>query len=122
VDSTQILLSDGSGLSSSNLVSPLAFTQLLRFMRRHPRYLTFAAGLPQAGANGSLRNRFMATPLAGRVRAKTGSISRVNSLSGYIELGTGRNLIFSVQANHHAQPTKPMLAAIDSIVVEMGRR
>jgi serine-type D-Ala-D-Ala carboxypeptidase/endopeptidase (penicillin-binding protein 4) len=122
VDSTQISLSDGSGLSSSNLVSPLAFTQLLRFMRRHPRYSTFVAALPQAGANGSLRNRFMATTLAGRVRAKTGSISRVNSLSGYIELGTGRNLTFSVQANHHAQPTKPMLAAIDSIVVEMGRR
>jgi serine-type D-Ala-D-Ala carboxypeptidase/endopeptidase (penicillin-binding protein 4) len=122
VDSTQISLSDGSGLSSSNLVSPLAFTQLLQFMRRHPRYSTFAAALPQAGTNGSLRTRFLATPLAGRVRAKTGSISRVNSLSGYIELGQGRSLTFSVQANHHAEPTRVMLAAIDSIVVEMGRR
>jgi len=122
VDSSQISLSDGSGLSSSNLVSPLAFTQLLRFIRKHPRYATFAAGLPQAGNTGSLRNRFVGTPLAGRVRGKTGSISRVNSLSGYIELGPGRTLIFSVQANHHAQPSRPILAAIDSIVVEMGRR
>ncbi|HEV2085486.1 MAG TPA: D-alanyl-D-alanine carboxypeptidase/D-alanyl-D-alanine-endopeptidase, partial [Gemmatimonadales bacterium] len=61
VDSTQFSLSDGSGLSSSNLISPLAFTQLLRFMRRHPRYGTFAAGLPQAGLVGSLRNRFLGT-------------------------------------------------------------
>jgi D-alanyl-D-alanine carboxypeptidase/D-alanyl-D-alanine-endopeptidase (penicillin-binding protein 4) len=121
IDSTQISLSDGSGLSSSNLISPLAFTQLLRYMRRHPRFASFAAGLPQAGATGSLKTRFLGTPLAGRVRAKTGSISRVNSLSGYIELDRGRFLTFSVQANHHAQPTRPMLAAIDSIVVEMGR-
>ncbi|HEY3011218.1 MAG TPA: D-alanyl-D-alanine carboxypeptidase/D-alanyl-D-alanine-endopeptidase [Gemmatimonadales bacterium] len=120
VDSTQFSLSDGSGLSSSNLVSPLAFTQLLRFMRRHPRYSTFAAGLPQAGLVGSLRTRFQGTPLAGRVRAKTGSISRVHSLSGYIELGGGRALTFSVEANHHAEPSATMLAMIDSVVVEMG--
>ncbi|MGH9893539.1 MAG: D-alanyl-D-alanine carboxypeptidase, partial [bacterium] len=110
-----------SGLSSSNLVSPLAFTSLLRFIRRHPHYPTFAAGLPQAGSTGSLRNRFLGTPLAGKVRGKTGSISRVHSLSGYLELSRGRNLIFSVQANHHAQPTRTMLAAIDSLVVEIGR-
>jgi D-alanyl-D-alanine carboxypeptidase/D-alanyl-D-alanine-endopeptidase (penicillin-binding protein 4) len=120
VDSTQFSLSDGSGLSSSNLVSPLAFTQLLRFMRRHPRYASFAAGIPQAGVVGSLRTRFLGTPLAGRVRAKTGSISRVQSLSGYIELG-GRTLTFSVEANHHAEDGRTMLAAVDSVVVELGR-
>ena len=122
VDSTQISLSDGSGLSSSNLVSPLAFTQILRYIRRHPRYATFAAGLPQAGGTGSLKSRFVGTPLAGRVRAKTGSISRVNSLSGYIEIDRGRVLTFSVQANHHAQPSRGILAVIDSVVVEMARR
>jgi serine-type D-Ala-D-Ala carboxypeptidase/endopeptidase (penicillin-binding protein 4) len=121
IDSTQFSLSDGSGLSSSNLVSPLAFTQLLRYIRRHPRYATFAAGLPQSGLAGSLRNRFLGTPLAGRVKAKTGSISRVHSLSGYIELG-GRTLTFSVLANHHAQPSRIMLAAVDSLVVEMAKR
>ena len=122
VDSTQFSLSDGSGLSSSNLISPLAFTQLLRFMRRHPRYGTFAAGLPQAGLVGSLRNRFLGTPLAGRVRAKTGSISRVLTLTGYIDLDHGRTLTFSVLANNHAQPGRALLAVIDSVVVEMSKR
>jgi len=122
LDSTQFSLSDGSGLSSSNLVSPLAFTQLLRFMRRHPRYGTFAAGLPQAGQVGSLQTRFVGTRLAGRVRAKTGSISRVQSLTGYIEPDPGRTLTFSILANNHAQPTRAMLAVIDSVVVEMSRR
>jgi D-alanyl-D-alanine carboxypeptidase/D-alanyl-D-alanine-endopeptidase (penicillin-binding protein 4) len=120
-DSTQFSLSDGSGLSSSNLVSPLTFTQLLRFMRRHPRAISFTAALPVAGLAGSLRNRFLGTPLAGRIRAKTGSIARVQSLSGYIELGGGKSLTFSIQANHHAESGRTMLNAIDSVVVDMAK-
>lgn len=119
VDSTQFALADGSGLAADNLVSPVAFTQLLRFIRRHPRYATFAAGLPQSGQRGSLRTRFIGTALEGKVRAKTGSISRTNTLSGYIELESGRVLTFSVQANHHAAGGRAALARIDSIVVEM---
>ncbi len=110
-----------SGLSASNLVSPLAFTELLRFIRQHPHWATFAAGLPQAGNTGSLRNRFRGTPLEGKVRAKTGSISRVNTLSGFVELDGGKGLVFSVQANHHTQPTRAILAQIDSVVVDMAR-
>jgi D-alanyl-D-alanine carboxypeptidase/D-alanyl-D-alanine-endopeptidase (penicillin-binding protein 4) len=122
IDSTQISLSDGSGLSSVNLVSPRAFTQMLRFIRRHPRWPTFAAGFSQSGNTGSLRNRFKNTPLEGRVWAKTGSISRVNTLSGIIEPERGRRLFFSIQANHHTLPGRQILAQIDSIVVEMGKR
>jgi D-alanyl-D-alanine carboxypeptidase/D-alanyl-D-alanine-endopeptidase (penicillin-binding protein 4) len=122
IDSTQISLSDGSGLSSVNLVSPYAFTQLLRFIRRHPRWPTFAAGLPQSGQTGSLRNRFKGTPLEGRVWAKTGSISRVHTLSGIIETPRRKRLYFSIQANHHTLPGRVILAQIDSIVVEMGKK
>jgi D-alanyl-D-alanine carboxypeptidase/D-alanyl-D-alanine-endopeptidase (penicillin-binding protein 4) len=121
IDSTEFELSDGSGLSSANLISPLAFTRLLRFIRAHPRYATFAPGLPQSGGTGNLRTRFTGTPLAGRVRAKTGSIAGVNTLAGYIERPDGRHLTFAVQLNHHAQPSRAVLAAIDSVVVEMGR-
>lgn len=122
IDSTQVSLSDGSGLSSVNLVSPRAFTQMLRFIRRHPRWQTFAAGFPRSGNTGSLRNRFKNTPLEGQVWAKTGSISRVNTLSGIIEPTSGRRLFFSIQANHHTVPGRQILAQIDSIVVEMGKK
>jgi D-alanyl-D-alanine carboxypeptidase/D-alanyl-D-alanine-endopeptidase (penicillin-binding protein 4) len=122
IDSTQIALSDGSGLSSTNLVSPLAFTKLLAWMRRHRGYATFEPGLPLAGRHGSLRNRFVGTPLEGRVRAKTGSISRVNTLAGYLEQPDGKVLTFAVMANHHAQRGSRMLAQIDSIVVDLSRK
>jgi D-alanyl-D-alanine carboxypeptidase/D-alanyl-D-alanine-endopeptidase (penicillin-binding protein 4) len=121
VDSTQFALSDASGLAANNLVSPRAFTQLLAFMRRHPSYERFAAGLPQSGNTGSLRRRFVGTPLEGRVRAKTGSISRVNTLSGYVERADGTVLVFSVQANHHTLGSTRMIAAIDSVVAELAR-
>jgi D-alanyl-D-alanine carboxypeptidase/D-alanyl-D-alanine-endopeptidase (penicillin-binding protein 4) len=121
VDSTEFRLVDGSGLASGNLLSPLAFTRILRYIRKHPRAQTFLAGLPQAGGVGSLRSRFLGTPLAGRVRAKDGSIGGVNSLSGFIERPDGRVLTFSVQANHHAQSGRAVIAQIDSVVVEMGR-
>jgi D-alanyl-D-alanine carboxypeptidase/D-alanyl-D-alanine-endopeptidase (penicillin-binding protein 4) len=121
IDSTEFSLSDGSGLSSANLISPLAFTRLIRYIRGHPRYATFAPGLPQSGGVGNLRTRFLRTPLEGRVRAKTGSITGVNTLAGYIERPDGKVLTFAVQINHHAQPSRVVLAAIDSVVVEMAR-
>ena len=121
VDSTQFAVTDGSGLASNNLVSPLAFTQILRFIRRHPHAQTFLAGLPQSGKKGSLKNRFTGTPLAGRVQAKTGSISRVNTLSGYVDMGRGRTWTFSIMANNHAAGGGRTIARMDSVLVEIAR-
>jgi len=128
VDSTQFLLHDGSGLSAKNLVSPLALAKTLAFIRTHPRYQTFEAGLPRGGSPGTLRTRFEGTDLAGRVRAKTGSIGQVNTLSGFIEqrADTGHvarspSRVFSVQANHHTLGGRAMTRAIDSLVVEIAR-
>jgi D-alanyl-D-alanine carboxypeptidase/D-alanyl-D-alanine-endopeptidase (penicillin-binding protein 4) len=121
IDSTAFDLQDGSGLSAGNLVSPRAFVQLLSYMYRHPRRAPFIAGLPRAQQRGSLLRRFAGTPLEGRVLAKTGSISRVNTLSGYIEKADGRVITFSIQANAHDISNREMLAQIDSIVVQLAR-
>ncbi|MFZ5624908.1 MAG: D-alanyl-D-alanine carboxypeptidase/D-alanyl-D-alanine endopeptidase [Gemmatimonadota bacterium] len=120
VDSTQFRVTDGSGLSTSNLLTPLALVTVLRYLRQHPSFDTFAAGLPRSGQVGSLRRRFVDTPLEGKVRAKTGSINGVNTLAGYIELPE-RTLTFAVMVNHHTAPSREMLAAIDSVVVRLAR-
>ena len=121
IDSTAFALEDGSGLAAGNLVTPRAFTQLLAFMHRHPRGAPFLAALPRSGQPGSLLKRFVGTPLEGKVVAKTGSIDRVNSLSGYVERPGGRTITFSIQANAHAVPYAQMLTQIDSVVVEIGK-
>src|SRR6266581_3899022 len=112
IDSTAFALEDGSGLAAGNLVTPRAFAQLLAYMHRHPKGAPFLAALPHAGQPGSLLRRFVGTPLEARVIAKTGSIDRVNSLSGYVERADGRTISFSVQANSHAVPYSQMLAQI----------
>ncbi len=121
VDSTEVSQSDGSGLSAQNLVAPAAFVRILSWIRRHPRYEVFAAGLPRSGQAGSLRSRYVGTPLEGQVVAKTGSIAGVNTLSGYVTRPDGRTLVVSIQANHHTLGARAMIAAIDSIVVAIGK-
>jgi D-alanyl-D-alanine carboxypeptidase/D-alanyl-D-alanine-endopeptidase (penicillin-binding protein 4) len=122
IDSTAFSLEDGSGLAAGNLVSPDAFTKLLGYMYRHPKRAPFLAALPRSGQPGSLMRRFIGTPLEGRVVAKTGSIDRVNTLSGYIERPDGRVVIFSIEANGHALSGRAVLAQIDSVVVEIGKQ
>ncbi len=121
VDSTAFAVVDASGLAKNNLVAPRAFTQLLAFLKNHPNNAGFMRGLPRSGQRGSLKDRFKGTPIEGRVMAKTGTVSRVNALSGYVERPKGGTLVFSVIANNHTVGSRAILAQIDSIVVEMAR-
>jgi D-alanyl-D-alanine carboxypeptidase/D-alanyl-D-alanine-endopeptidase (penicillin-binding protein 4) len=121
LDSTEFSLQDGSGLASNNFVTPLAFTRLLAYARKHANFAAINAGLPQSGKPGTLKDRFAGTPAATAVHAKTGSISGVNTMSGYVERADGKVLVFSVMANHHTLGGARMTAAIDSVVVELAR-
>jgi D-alanyl-D-alanine carboxypeptidase/D-alanyl-D-alanine-endopeptidase (penicillin-binding protein 4) len=120
VDSTQVHLSDGSGLAATNLIAPTALIRLLAYMRHHPRASVFLRGFPVAGRSGSLRNRLARSPLEGRVAAKTGTLTGVNGLAGYVERPRGGPLIFAILANHHTLGNA-MIGVIDSVVAEIGR-
>ena len=121
-DSTQFSLRDGSGLSHVNVVSPMTFARLMLYMRTHPNFATFENALPVSGRSGTIRNRMVGTAVEGRVKAKTGSIFRVNAYSGYDTLPNGTTRIFSIQTNNHDLGGSAMIARIDSLVVEIGKR
>lgn len=122
IDSTQFSLRDGSGLSHVNVVSPLTFARLLLWLRTRPAFPWFENALPVAGKSGTVRNRMLGTAVEGRVQAKTGSIFRVNAFSGYVTMPDGRIRIFSIQTNNHDLGGAAMIARIDSLVVEIGKR
>ncbi|MGH7559742.1 MAG: D-alanyl-D-alanine carboxypeptidase/D-alanyl-D-alanine endopeptidase [Gemmatimonadales bacterium] len=122
LDSTQLAPRDGSGLSHGNVVSPMAFAKLLLWMRRHPNFAAFADALPVAGRSGTIERRMVATPVEGRVFAKTGTIFRVNALSGYVTLPKGRIRVFSILTNNHDLGGAAINRQIDSLVVEIGRQ
>jgi D-alanyl-D-alanine carboxypeptidase/D-alanyl-D-alanine-endopeptidase (penicillin-binding protein 4) len=121
VDSTMFDLADGSGLSTWNLVAPRAFVQILSRMRSSRSAAGFLAAFPVAGQSGTLKGRFSDGRLAGRVRAKTGSINRVNSLSGWLELPGGRTWTFSILLDNHTAETREALARIDAVVAALAR-
>ena len=121
VDSTGFDLADGSGLSTWNLVSPRAFVRLLLSMAEHPRAGVFLDALAVAGRTGTLEHRFAETRLAGRVRAKTGSITHVHTLAGYLERPNGRPWTFAIELNDHTGAERDALARIDAIVAALER-
>jgi D-alanyl-D-alanine carboxypeptidase/D-alanyl-D-alanine-endopeptidase (penicillin-binding protein 4) len=93
--------------------------QILLAMRGHPQFRNFFEALPVAGSSGTLRARYRANGLRGRVRAKTGSIANVNTLSGYLETGSG-TWTFSIQLNNHATGNREALKRIDQIVAAIA--
>ncbi|WP_243299311.1 D-alanyl-D-alanine carboxypeptidase/D-alanyl-D-alanine endopeptidase [Bacillus litorisediminis] len=93
------LQKDGSGLTRLNHISPQAYIQLLNGMYDSPAGNRFISYLPIAGVDGTLRNRMKGTAAEGNVKAKTGSMSGVNSLAGYVTTKDGKTLAFSIMCN-----------------------
>ncbi|WP_433244146.1 D-alanyl-D-alanine carboxypeptidase/D-alanyl-D-alanine endopeptidase [Streptosporangium sp. CA-135522] len=95
---------DGSGLSRVDGLTPGGITNLLIALRSKPWFSTWYGALPIAGdpgrmVGGTLRSRMRGTPAAGNVHAKTGSLTGVTSLSGYVTSADNEPLVFSVMLN-----------------------
>ncbi|AHJ26500.1 D-alanyl-D-alanine carboxypeptidase/D-alanyl-D-alanine-endopeptidase [Nodularia spumigena CS-584] len=117
VDPTSYILVDGSGLSRKNLISPQALVQTLQAMVKSPQAELFRASLPVAGVSGTLKNRLGDTSAVGIVQAKTGTMTGVVSLSGYVNSPNYQPLAFSIIVNHSEQPARIVRQSMDEIVV-----
>jgi len=90
-------LADGSGLSLYNYLSAEAQVALLRYAWQSPNiFQTLFPTLPIAGEDGTLKRRMQDTPAQGRVWAKTGTVSGVSALSGYLVAPNGHYIAFSI--------------------------
>jgi serine-type D-Ala-D-Ala carboxypeptidase/endopeptidase (penicillin-binding protein 4) len=117
VDRSGYHLVDGSGLARRNLVSPTALVQTLQGMAAHPTRKVFQTSLPIAAHSGTLTNRFRNTAAAGIVQAKTGTITGVATLSGYIRPKNYRPIAFSILLNQSTLPATQNRETIDAIVL-----
>ena len=98
----EVGLRDASGLSPLDRVQPVAITSLLTKAAQADRFGAVLSGLPVAGFDGTLADRYRAGPTqaaAGEVRAKTGTLNGVSALAGLVVTRDGRLLAFDVTAD-----------------------
>jgi D-alanyl-D-alanine carboxypeptidase/D-alanyl-D-alanine-endopeptidase (penicillin-binding protein 4) len=120
IDSTAVWLSDGSGLSAQNLLTPQAIIQLLDHARGQPWGTVYLQAMAQPGESGTLERRL--TEFKGRLFAKTGSVTHVNTLSGYLYADDGRELLFSIMTNATGWPAAEVRRAMDRVVRAVAAR
>ncbi|HVG33190.1 MAG TPA: D-alanyl-D-alanine carboxypeptidase/D-alanyl-D-alanine-endopeptidase [Pyrinomonadaceae bacterium] len=117
IGATDVILTDGSGLSRRDLVTANSTVQLLIYMSRHRYGAVFREALPIAGVDGTLRNRMKGTLAAGNVRAKTGTLSSVATLSGYVTSAAGERLVFAIMLNNYPESSLMSRNHLDNIAV-----
>ncbi len=110
---------DGSGLSRDDSRPPREWAELLVAARSQPWFDEMVGGLAVAGRTGTLANRFLGTPAAGNVRAKTGSVRETRALSGYVTTAGGRHVVFSLVVNSNPVPAA-VIPAIDNVVAAIA--
>lgn len=121
VERNEILLRDGSGMSHKTLISSNNIAQLLYVVQGESWFNAFKYSLPVAGeedrfVGGTLRHRLTSAPAKGNVTAKTGLITGVSTLSGYVKSKDEEELIFSFLINNHLGSNKEMQEIQDDLV------
>jgi D-alanyl-D-alanine carboxypeptidase/D-alanyl-D-alanine-endopeptidase (penicillin-binding protein 4) len=120
VPPTDLIQRDGSGLSRYDYVTAAALATILVHIDRDDRLRgPFEASLPIAGSEG-LTTRMKGTPAEGNARAKTGSMTSVRGLSGYVTTADGEPLVFSLLANNFDTPPATITQTMDKIVVRLA--
>jgi D-alanyl-D-alanine carboxypeptidase/D-alanyl-D-alanine-endopeptidase (penicillin-binding protein 4) len=117
------VMSDGSGLSRYDYVTADTIVAILKHVWQDEKLRgPFLAALPVSAYDGTLSSRMRNTPLAGRVQAKTGTISNMRSLSGYLTTDSGERIVFSIIANHFTAPTAEVDAVAEKMLLRLVTR
>lgn len=97
-------LVEGTGLSRRDLTTPNAMVRLLSYLAAQPYADALRDALPIAGMDGTLGGRMRHTAAAGNIHAKTGSMSYVDCLAGYVTTAGGEHLAFAIMLNNYQRP------------------
>lgn len=112
---------NGSGLYDANLVSVRSVVNLLRYVLGTPGQKPLIEALPVAGRDGTLKARLVKGPLAGKIRAKTGTLDKAVTLAGFMELPDGRHLVFAVMVGGKKLNARAVRRATDKALRQVYR-
>lgn len=106
---------DGSGLSRSNVVTPISQVKFLTSLMNEKYYRSFYESLPVGGQTGTLKRMF-ATNGNGQIFAKTGTLNKVKTLAGYLKTNSGKTLVFSLLINNYAGSVDQVKSKMEQIL------
>jgi serine-type D-Ala-D-Ala carboxypeptidase/endopeptidase (penicillin-binding protein 4) len=110
------VLKNGSGINDTNRFTPAQLARLVKTMAmRFPLAAEYLSSVPIGGKDGTLKWRFEGNEVAGRLRAKTGTLENVCALSGLVQTAAGETLAFSILVNDFTGRTAPVVQTIDLV-------
>jgi D-alanyl-D-alanine carboxypeptidase/D-alanyl-D-alanine-endopeptidase (penicillin-binding protein 4) len=120
VPKESIQIVDGSGLSRRNVVAPETLLAVLQRFYDESGASPFMQAQAVAGRDGTLASRMKGTPAEGNAVGKTGSMSNVRTLAGYVKTADGEPLAFAMMANNFEGPAPAVTATIDRLVARLA--
>ena len=119
VQSSASLIGEGAGLSRRDLVTPNAMVRLLSYLAAQPYAQRLRQALPIAGVDGTLSGHMRHTAAENNVHAKSGSMTYVHCLAGYVTSAAGERLAFAIMLNNYDRPDGAPRASsdVDAIAV-----
>ncbi|MEX0721739.1 MAG: D-alanyl-D-alanine carboxypeptidase/D-alanyl-D-alanine-endopeptidase [Balneolaceae bacterium] len=108
IDTTYVMMNDGSGLASGNFTKTTIISDVLQKMLTHPESEAYLKSMSIAGIDGTVAHRMKGTPLYNNFMGKSGYITGIRTLSGYLEAKSGKKLIVSLAANNFAGKVRPI--------------
>jgi D-alanyl-D-alanine carboxypeptidase/D-alanyl-D-alanine-endopeptidase (penicillin-binding protein 4) len=120
VDTNGMFIEDGSGLSPLNAVNTRELVRLLVYMKNKGKYFSeYYSSLPDAGKNGTLKNYFKDPLFDSRLKAKSGSMTRVRSFAGYFTTVLGKEMAFSIIINNYSGPSEKITSEIEDNIRDL---
>ncbi len=120
LDTNGMFIEDGSGLSPLDAINTRELVRLLVYMKKNGKHFSeYYASLPDAGKDGTLKNYFKDPVFDSRLRAKSGSMTRVRSFAGYFTTISGKNMVFSIIINNYSGPVQKISSEIEDNLKEL---
>ena len=115
-----MFIEDGSGLSTLNSINTKGLVTLLIYMKNNGKYFEdYLNSFPDAGKEGTMKSYFRDDIFATRLKAKSGSMTRVRSYAGYLTTNSGKELAFAVIVNDFTGPSRNVATLIEGMLKEV---
>ena len=112
-----MFIEDGSGLSPLDALNAAGVAKLLIFMNTRGKYFPdYYSSLPEAGKEGTLVNYFKDPVFDSRLKAKSGSMTRVRAFAGYFTTLSGKQMVFSILVNNYSGSSRNIISRIEEII------